>query len=71
MSLEVALLEWGQNPSDDSLRIVGRSRDLELVAAVREHLVQQLARREDRAERKEGVSTKEGDRSDRSSEDLG
>ena len=41
MGLEVALLEWREGAQ--GLRLVGRSADPAMVAAVKEHLVERLA----------------------------
>ena len=41
MGLEIALLEWREGAQ--GLRLLGRSADPVMVAAVREHLVERLA----------------------------
>ncbi len=42
MSFEVALLEWGEKPGAEGVRLVGRTRDGDLIAAVRKHLLARL-----------------------------
>ena len=50
MSFEIALLERSEEPGADGVRLVGRTRDRELIAAVRKHL---LARLQDPSEPEE------------------
>ncbi len=42
MRFEVALLRWTEDADGEGVRLVGRSRDLNLVELVQAHLIRQL-----------------------------
>ena len=42
MSFEIALLEWSEEHGEEGVRLVGRTRDRDLITVVRRHLLARL-----------------------------
>ena len=42
MSFEIALLQWSEEPGAEGVRLVGRTRDGDLISAVRKLLLARL-----------------------------